>query len=1177
MTQAKTTTPTIDPVLLVPFLKTTQATLYGLKDSSFAAGDTWFGFITTNSTPPDEISVSDAFNDDVTNEPTLSGSFVFCGAEPDQNAFVDQLAAILKGKPTSRFFLWYDTPNTAGSSGLQLEFAKSNTPPDQGLFIILRPFTYSLKNISLKFDASIQIQYDADTKQFKFYEVSTSKIRLHAGPGSSFVDGITNPVILPATEAETGAFQFNTSMMIGGYNVNNDFSLFSVGMIYSANQATSDFDQFYPVFGLPEEGNLLYFTGAFHCFYPLDTTKSYLQFIPETGKDKTITVGTFFNTNLGEALAVKPVANNAMLVFAPDMDNRFYFTLAGDFEWRWSKGSASTGEANLLAGLGGTETISITPGLGLTSGDIISFHSANPSYAPLFPIISQNPLIETINPKTLTTDMTSTAWVSIKKVSSSENIYFAQPKGNSLYAKGQGISADFPKLLGHYPTCSGHLDKPTDPIIFPMVPYAGLNLNVQSNCSDVSGFETQILASIRKANIEKAILALADPIPNGDNKILSTSPQGLLIQVDESTCRWDLLQLAKNNAEMLVDGIEKDVTYNLAFNQLSRKLQSAFQTQQQFLVISQNKPLEPGNPKSALTLGELKANKDCPTPDSSSASTFCNEMSIEGWPFFAQVPTEITTPGKFDNVVIFKFSTGSLKDRILNTKLWTNPDDFNSTENNGLENLSGWLSQYIDDGIKKYEEGDADYQKFYEIATNDGWTGILVLKAKIGLEDFPEDLQGLLGGVDISLFNAHHFGVDVNFIKPDPNSNSLSMEARSSMFGLIDYEDPSFAPFVNDIPAYKKGATISRSVDYDYKVLLLKVLFENSKIKNFNSYLQLVANKLFSETVIADNRANLQILKGTYENHDGTPSYIFNTTEIAQLYLESAAINRVEAIKINFSTLLPQQTGDDDKDIIHARFAFFGYLNFNDLTGFDLFSFGSEPKAEGAGLQETANQGLSYSNLYIDMVFDINTPNNKTFTFDTSQIAFNLGQSTTRIGSLFPHFPLNLRGLTVGTDKNSPESQGYLTVELPELEQQQTVSAQWYGLQYDLDMGTLGALASEAGFNASFIIMWEVGGTGADAGIQLPGVNSQSKFFSLQGVLKLTIETIKLQKGIALNSEGEPDPSKTAYLMMINDIALKFLSVKIPPGGDINFYLFGDPDENAKPGSLGWYAAYNKN
>ena len=510
---------------------------------------------------------------------------------------------------------------------------------------------------------------------------------------------------------------------------------------------------------------------------------------------------------------------------------------------------------------------------------------------------------------------------------------------------------------------------------------------------------------------------------------------------------------------------------------------------------------------------------------------------------------------------------------VKNTKHWTNPSSFNVTENGGLASISNWLSNYVEKGIEQFStNNDQDFYKFYQVATDPNWNGILALSTDISLEDFPEQLQGLLGGINTDKFRSHHFGIDVNHVTPDGDSNTLNMSPESSLFGLINYVDPLFEKSHQDLEIYRENASIDSSKDYEFKVLLLKVLFENSKIKAFNSYIQIVLNKLFDEKVVSENKNNLIIMKGTYEDHDGLPTYIFNSTGDADLSIDSIILNKVEIIKSDFSTLLPQ--GQDDATKVHARFSFWGFIDFHQLDGFDMFSFGNE---EGEDLHQ---KGLSFSNLYVDMSFALDTPSSKTFEFDISHISFNIGQSTTRDASLVPHFPLNLTGLISGDDNNTPSKQNYLPVQLTQLNQQQQVSGKWYGLVFDLNMGTLGALAAKGGFTSSFIALWNVGATGASAGIRLPGVNTQSKFLSLQSVLKVDINTITLsgatiQKGD--EKEGEDTPPDTGvYVMKINQIALKILSLTLPPGGDIDFYLFGDPNANADPSSLGWYAAYQK-
>ncbi|MFI5163553.1 MAG: hypothetical protein ACHQHN_19920, partial [Sphingobacteriales bacterium] len=64
--------------------------------------------------------------------------------------------------------------------------------------------------------------------------------------------------------------------------------------------------------------------------------------------------------------------------------------------------------------------------------------------------------------------------------------------------------------------------------------------------------------------------------------------------------------------------------------------------------------------------------------------------------------------------------------------------------------------------------------------------------------------------------------------------------------------------------------------------------------------------------------------------------------------------------------------------------------------------------------------------------------------------------------------------------------------------------------------------------------------------------------------------------GVISLEKATPTTNGTAYLMKINNIALKLFSLSFPPGGDISFMLFGNPGTDAQPESLGWYGAYVK-
>ncbi|UOQ70184.1 hypothetical protein [Hymenobacter cellulosilyticus] len=682
-------------------------------------------------------------------------------------------------------------------------------------------------------------------------------------------------------------------------------------------------------------------------------------------------------------------------------------------------------------------------------------------------------------------------------------------------------------------------------LFFPIGIY-GAFTSATTQSVDLVQFEKAVLSPIRKAVIEKQALphlimarqrrkaahqgGLA-AASAGDT--LSTSPQGLMVTIDAAQA-WTSLILAKNAGQGTADG------QTMAFYNLNAKLQSAFQTNQQFLVIGLDK-----------ILGD-----------------FQSEITLEGWPFRINVPKS-TTNGQFNNVLIFKFCAGSLAERVANPAQWTNATDVNDTAQSSLAELASWLDAYVKDGIKKgHEAGDPDFMHFADIVTNSDWNGILALKTDIGIKNFPSELQGLLAGIDLSQFNAHHFGINANHIltRKDPATGqvSISMEDKSSMFGLIYYVDPAFAPYAGNIPAYKQTLDFDPRSAFNFKTLMLKVLFENSKIKSFKSFVQLSIYQLFgSEVTETAGRDNILILSGSYEDHNGLPSYSFTGSGRDMIPLANPAFKTVEVVRSSFSTLLPSATQQADR-MVYAQFALWGYLNFAALQNMDLLSFGSDG-------EPVSTQGLAYSQLLVRMSFSLDTPAVKTFAFDAGGITFDVSASRTRRASLFNHFPVKLTGLVSGNADQLPAKLDFIKVQTPTLTNAGDPTGDWYGLVYDLNLGTPGALASSAGFKSSLLLAWSVSDGAIYTGLKLPGMSSQSKLLSLQGVLGLDIASVKL-----LLASPEPGETATAYLLMLNKVALKFLSKKFPAGGTIDFYLFGDPNNQAQLGSMGWYAAYQK-
>lgn len=1093
------------------------------------------------------------------------GYYLFATKAPkNPNTFVINAWNYFKSKEkTNQFggiswlFAINDTLSDDNTSLLQLQKHGSS-------FSILANYNFNFgHNLAALTISGLNVTISLDVKNNRFlFTSSSSFITFNANEISS--DTLPHKQLeIPLTGKAMASMRF-----LVGFNYGQDFNAFDIALKYFfPNQTTANVEEMsYPVFKCGSSNEFIQFQASINPIDMLNQQQlsTYLAFLGSTfsningGTQQTV-MGTFLQSDYGVPIHLIPKldfsssngsnnipsSSSAQIVFS-ERDAKgaktWYVVPSGNFTLSIDPANTkyldSNNQLRVLCGLAGTESISVSIKTSENTGDQIVFIPKQNAYIKQFPIQQLSNKVGANTAQQGLENTYMTAWVGWAKnsLSTAEIVYHSQPQGSALYSKKtiNNTSRFLNYFIANSGTFSGHNN-----VSFPMVLY-GKSIVIPRHIQP-KDFELQILSPRRKVNISKALknqalkrVALKKSNVGLADTISTTSPQGFYIEVDKNTATWNKLKLASNQFKK--NNGELSSIYNLEFNNLSATLQSAFQTNQLFMVVTAN---------VAEVLGDFK-----------------NKMKIEEWPFNIKIsPPNSSVPnmGVYNNVLIFKYCDQSLQDRIKNIQYWTNPDQFNDTSNNGLSNISNWISDYIQKGIEKYtQQNDTDYYKFYKVATDPNWKGVLALKVDISLTSFPSELQGLLAGIELNEFNAHHFGVDLSIV--ENNDGTIEMKPTSSLFGLIDYEDQIYEQFNSNINTYKAEAPINTSVDYVYNVLLLKVLFTNSKITNFNSYIAFTINKLFEETVLSDSRSNLLILKGTYENHKGVPTYTFNATGDNLLEVNGDIIKNVEILKANFVTSASQS--GKGKGQVTSRFSFFGYLNF-DLSkqGPDLLSFGNEKGSTPNG------KGISFSNMYIDLTFPLDTPTDQTFTFDISKMSFDIGASYARKSSLYRHFPLQLTGIVKGNKDSLPKSQGYLNVDLPASQQQVTIMGNWYGLVFKLNMGTLGALASDAGFNTTFMISWNVGGSGVVAGLKLPGVNPQAPTLSLQGVIKMDIGSIRID--IA-------DDSK-AYLMKINNIALKVLSLSFPPNAQIGFFLFGNPSETAPPESLGWYAAYKKN
>ncbi len=926
-----------------------------------------------------------------------------------------------------------------------------------------------------------------------------------------------------------------------------------------------------------------------------NSRRTYFDFTGKNSNQRATLLYSYFTSNYGNQITLSPKQEsdniyNARLVISKgtinDKSNTedFHFTPEGDFEIEFQK-ETSTGEYYMMCGLQGTEYFTLSQ-----KGDTIRFISKNGAFAPKFPFEAASSVKAPESPTApLLNHTKETAWATILNTSGNTITYVSQPKGSALFG-ADNSSFKYQDLFVH--NNLGFVYTADETTLFPIVPYLGLTVGngvTSFSKSDTETFESQIISQTRRDTIgqtsTKASLLSAKQIANIDeaSPATSTTPSGLLATTiqNEGQTHWNEIFLGQNT--------DQNKNYKLEFINPENELVEAMQTSDLFLVTANSK-----------YLGSLDSTDPL-------IAAFNNIVSIDSWELQANVG-EGSEYNNYKNIMIIKGRKGKLFDPnpdteisaqeslIANPKKWTQRDRFGAPSTINSEGVqqepdpdqliivSQWMQSYFKNAS---EQSDNEYfSKFNEIATDENWTGILILRMDI--KNIPTNLQGIMAGItNPEAFNAHHFAVEISPVTK--GDGGAVVDQPSTMFGLIYYVDPDF----DDTISPPKTISPTTANTYDYRLLSLKVLFENTTVKDFESYSQLTINKLFDSDVTSmenpENTFKNILLKGSFQINNGNAVYSMGSVADTIFLFDSNIYNKIEITNVLLTTRNSPQEGYDE-----SWFSMQGFIDYKIIQGavednkfytnnksksskgnapksnpvnFDIFSFGS---SDNTNL--TPRTGLSFNNLGIAMIYEIENPQqNKSLNFDAGEITFDITTSTARSESLFLNFALDLKGLIIGNSDKSPQDKGFLTV-IPDVRLSGVDNSTWYGLDFKLNMGTPGELAGKVSLDSYLLLSWTPNSTGennykANIGISLPGTGGGAKLISLQSVLKLSIGQIRLAF----------DDSQKSFLLMFTEIALKFLGLlKIPPNGSSLFYLFGNPNSGGKSSGLGWYAMYKK-
>jgi hypothetical protein len=768
-------------------------------------------------------------------------------------------------------------------------------------------------------------------------------------------------------------------------------------------------------------------------------------------------------------------------------------------------------------------------------------------------------------------------------------VYRAQPPRGALHGLREATApANLQPFLVYLEVPAGKAGE-SPPGAYPLLPYAGARGDLDLRTE----LEARVLAPRRRVALARLPPPQAEPSGTSD-PVTGVTPPGILAGFDANLTSWRSVQLAA--AEPQSSG---DWPPPLELHSVTGELRNAFLSEQLFLVLADPALLNPvADFNYRITGAALRALNDLPQqfrPEQAvlqalaqneglqargraefvaalepllpaawkqrerAILAYCAyfELDIEGWRFalapslWTGNPEDPAPDAEAPVLMVVKFARSRLRDLVADPGAWTWPDA--GKLGGSAEATAKALAAIVEGADRQVREAPAGrpspYQFFVERVLDDAsWNGVLFLNPLVSLDDLPAELRGLAAGIKPEKFRAHHLGASIGPAEFDAAQRSLTL-TPTPLFGLIDYED------LEDIQQAEG--------EFDFKVLVLRVLFERSAIADFSSRIELFVDRLFGDrvTLVGSEHYNNLLLEGSYQRTRGGGHYVFATAHADRFLSASPILESIEVDSAQFNTLSAEEE-------VRARFTLWGKLRFQLLEAFDLFSFGPGRPAPG---EEVLDGWLSYSGLALEMSFPFASPQQRRFEVGVEATAFDAAASRPRDESLFRRFPLEVSGMVRAEPGKRPRDMGFLAMHTPL--PQPALDQGWHGLLFTVDLGSLGALAAEAGLSATLLAAWggAASGPAVNAALKLPGVDSPGQLLPLEGILDMGFG--------ALDLSASPAPGGgPAYALRMQRFYLRLLGWQFPPG-QADITLFGDPDVAGQPlggrrGPLGWYAAY---
>ncbi len=156
---------------------------------------------------------------------------------------------------------------------------------------------------------------------------------------------------------------------------------------------------------------------------------------------------------------------------------------------------------------------------------------------------------------------------------------------------------------------------------------------------------------------------------------------------------------------------------------------------------------------------------------------------------------------------------------------------------------------------------------------------------------------------------------------------------------------------------------------------------------------------------------------------------------------------------------------------------------------------------------------MRFSGLDVSLSSPVDAPNAVTFVFETGRLALDSGASTARDQSLYKDLALEVDAFIAGAEDKRPIDFGFLPVTVePKLK---SLSGPWFGIAYKVTMGSPARWSRKPASTSRILLAWAPTSVPKETtsavfvGLQLPGAAPGAKLLSIQGVLKLSIDSLR--------------------------------------------------------------------